>query len=178
LAAKERHDRWNVCGNQWRARTGNGVSPWQNQQFESVSLQRRVSNEPDKLPRLRLSCRFEQQRNRHRPGKGRAADPFAGLDECPRPRSCGNTNHIQWVRLRPPSVRPEPGERLLPGRVTKRSRSNVSAAVNFDRRRVSLRKLEDVGGFLAEIPLPAKTLRHCDDIRCRSANHVDLAVVQ
>ena len=66
----------------------------------------------------------------------------------------------------------------MPRAVTKRSRPNVSAAVNFDRRRVSLRKLEDVGGFLAEIPLPAKTLRHCDDIRCRSANHVDLAVVR
>jgi hypothetical protein len=54
------------------------VSCTRDRWFESVSLQRRVSNEPDKFPRLRPSCRFEKQGNRRRPGEGRAPDPFTG----------------------------------------------------------------------------------------------------
>jgi hypothetical protein len=36
----------------------------------------------------------------------------------------------------------------------------------------------DVGRFLPEIPRPPETPRHCHDIRCRGADHVDLAVAK
>jgi hypothetical protein len=48
----------------------------------------------------------------------------------------------------------------------------------FDPRRMSLGKLEDIGGFLAEIPLAAKAPRHRHDIGCGGTDHLDLAVVQ
>src|SRR5271156_2788878 len=50
------------------------------------------------------------------------------IDEDPSPRSCGRTNHIQWVRLSPffSSSRAEPNTGACA--VTKRSRSKGSAA--------------------------------------------------
>jgi hypothetical protein len=52
------------------------------------------------------------------------------------------------------------------------------ASGQFDPRRMSLGKLEDIGGFLAEIPLAAKAPRHRHDIGCGGTDHLDLAVVQ
>ena len=50
------------------------------------------------------------------------------IEECPRPRSCGKTNHIQWVRFRFATL---PARQKRPAwAATKRSRSRASAAVN------------------------------------------------
>src|ERR1700716_1124015 len=97
-------------------------------------------------------------------------------EEFLRPRSCGKTNHIQWVRFRFATL---PARQKRPGwAATKRSRSKASAAVNASPGCVSHGESEYIGRFLPKIPLPAKTARHRHDIRCRSADHVDLAVVQ
>jgi len=52
------------------------------------------------------------------------------------------------------------------------------ASGQFDPRRLSLGKLEDIGGFLAEIPLAAKAPRHRHDIGGGGTDHLDLAVVE
>src|ERR1700730_189843 len=100
------------------------------------------------------------------------------IEEWPSPPSCGNTNHIQWVRFRPAFNSANTAGKTGAWAVTKRSRSNGSAAVNWILGQVSLGELEDVSGFLAEIALSPEAPRHGHDVRCRRADHVDLAVVQ
>jgi len=80
-------------------------------------------------------------------------------------------NSISWImvaadaRMRVSGVPPA-------GRSCSTSWCSSQGQRGDDRNRV------DVGRFLPEIPRPPKTPRHCHDIRCRGADHVDLAVAK
>jgi hypothetical protein len=100
-------------------------------------------------------------------------------DERPRRRSCGNTNQHLSVAAFPPGLQLDKylrKDRRL--RIDKTPQIKRIGSGQVGLGPVSLGESKDVGGFLAEVPLPPEASRHRHNIGCRGADHVDLAVVQ
>jgi hypothetical protein len=80
---------------------------------------------------IQAAARAADERDRRAPRAASRCHRNVAIDERPRPGNCGNTNHIQCVRLRPACSSASTAGKTGAWAVTKRLRSNGSLAVNL-----------------------------------------------